>query len=838
MIPAWLGSLAWMLASSSVRAALVAAAVSLVLAALRVHSGSVRHAAWAMVLAAMLAMPVLPMIVPPIPIPLGAPGASNLAVTWLGDADPAASPGPDTSIGGPLSAPPAPATGARTAPATASATELTAAPPATRRTSDVPSFLAIVATCTYGVGLLYFLARLLAGWAATRRLVAASNPSGDVRTVIETAGVVVCESSRVAAPLTVGVFSRRVILPTAWRSWPEEQLRAVLAHECAHARRRDPLVALLAHVNRAVFWFHPLAWWLEHALAATAEQACDEVAVQATATPRRYAEVLLDIADSVRQRRGRVAWQGVGADGTGLLGQRIDRILRGELVREVSMTRKLLVAAGCAAAIVLVVACRAQQPPPAPLEPKLGLTEQMTAEKRRVEVQSAARALTAPQVAGLEAALKTNPEDLGTLRKLLTFYAPVKVKAPDGTWSATCAQVVGESACVEARRTHILWLIEHHPEDELAGDWGARIFINRAIDPLADPQGYEAAKKIWLDKTAPPDPSVAVLRNASWFFEVPDKALAEKMLLRLQAADPGGRWSAARGRLYAFVIMGSNASTPLNVVWTVDPAQAHGKHAQEVREKLARTTDVEMLLSAARHLDADMTGKLDFDPRALSRGCLERALQLDPSSSQARTMAVGAKVSERSRRLREILRDVPNEREYEVLSALPEAERFALLPWQAELTYMRAEGIDDWEKHDKAAAAAGWERSRKYAEDALRLAPKFEADPGYGSAVFRANVTLGTIAMRNGDKAKAVDYLRAAGKAPPSDELAYYSDGMWTRLAVPLLKYGERESVAEFLDRYARLSVIGRDRLAAGAADIRAGRMPDFYQYQTTQAGR
>jgi hypothetical protein len=328
---------------------------------------------------------------------------------------------------------------------------------------------------------------------------------------------------------------------------------------------------------------------------------------------------------------------------------------------------------------------------------------------------------------------------------------------------------------------------------------------------------------------------VDVLRNAASFFEVPDKALAETMMLRLQAADPKGHWSGALGRLYAFIIMGSNASTPLNVVWTVDLAAAHGKHAQDIRKKLADTTDVELLLAAASYLNHDMTGKLDFDPRPLAYSCVERALQLDPQSSRARAMMVRRKAEERGARLRDILKGVSRKAEYGVLSALPDAERFAFLPWHAEATYMAAEGIDDWERHDKAAATAGWERSRRYAEDVLRLAPKFRSDPNYGTAVFCANVTLGTIAMRNGDKATAVKYMHEATKAPGSEELAYSGDAMWTRLVVPLLKYGERESVADFLEHYAQINVLEHDRLTKDAADIRAGKMPMFYQSQVAR---
>ena len=48
------------LLEASVRVSLVAGAVGLVLLVARVRSSSVRHAAWAAVLCAMLLMPVLP----------------------------------------------------------------------------------------------------------------------------------------------------------------------------------------------------------------------------------------------------------------------------------------------------------------------------------------------------------------------------------------------------------------------------------------------------------------------------------------------------------------------------------------------------------------------------------------------------------------------------------------------------------------------------------------------------------------------------------------------------------------------------------------------------------
>ena len=67
----------------------------------------------------------------------------------------------------------------------------------------------------------------------------------------------------------------------------------MVAHERTHIRRRDPLIALAARVNRCVFWFHPLAWWLERKLASAAEFACDETASRACGAPAEYAQVLV-----------------------------------------------------------------------------------------------------------------------------------------------------------------------------------------------------------------------------------------------------------------------------------------------------------------------------------------------------------------------------------------------------------------------------------------------------------------------------------------------------------------------------------------------------------------
>src|SRR4029077_16816783 len=93
-----------------------------------------------------------------------------------------------------------------------------------------------------------------------------------------------------------------------------------------NAQRRDPLFRWLAALNRCIFWFHPLAWWLERKLAMLAEQACDVAAIACGHDPRDYSEYLLNQARAIHRAGARVAPQGA-AMGQGSLSKRIHCLL-------------------------------------------------------------------------------------------------------------------------------------------------------------------------------------------------------------------------------------------------------------------------------------------------------------------------------------------------------------------------------------------------------------------------------------------------------------------------------------------------------------------------------
>lgn len=97
-------------------------------------------------------------------------------------------------------------------------------------------------------------------------------------------------------PGVFGVFHPVLLLPTDVAGLLSPvQLQAVVAHELVHVRRRDNLWAAMHAIVQAIFWFHPLVWWLGGRLVAEREQACDEGVLAQGADAEDYAASILAV---------------------------------------------------------------------------------------------------------------------------------------------------------------------------------------------------------------------------------------------------------------------------------------------------------------------------------------------------------------------------------------------------------------------------------------------------------------------------------------------------------------------------------------------------------------
>ncbi len=157
------------------------------------------------------------------------------------------------------------------------------------------------------------------------------------------------------ASLEPGIFG--VLRPVM--VWPrgisdrleDAHLEAILVHELRHVRRRDNLAASIHMVVQAIFWFHPLVWWLGARLVEERERACDEEVLELGGEPQVYAESILKVCEFCVGSPLACVSGVTGAD----LKKRIVHIMTGKVARKLDFSRKVLLVTAAAAAIAVPV---------------------------------------------------------------------------------------------------------------------------------------------------------------------------------------------------------------------------------------------------------------------------------------------------------------------------------------------------------------------------------------------------------------------------------------------------------------------------------------------------
>ena len=212
-----------------------------------------------------------------------------------------------------------------------------------RRSPQAASFLlpAIWGLWAAGSGVL-----VLSWWRQWRRLRAVIRAASPVPLAI---GIPVRSSSSFLEPGVFGVFRPVLLLPDGLADHlAPAELEAILAHELSHVRRRDNLATVLHMVVEAVFWFHPLVWWLGARLMDERERACDEEVLRTGSKPKAYAEGILKVCERYLQSPLPCVAGVTGAN----LKKRIEAIMDNRPTFRMNLAKRL----GLAAAGVLAVA--------------------------------------------------------------------------------------------------------------------------------------------------------------------------------------------------------------------------------------------------------------------------------------------------------------------------------------------------------------------------------------------------------------------------------------------------------------------------------------------------
>lgn len=488
-----------------------------------------------------------------------------------------------------------------------SAAAQSAAPPPERPRVNWPAavYLAVAAL---------MLARMAAGAFRLRTLLRDSQPEQMAAAQdlehslgLKPGRIAVRSSARVTIPFTVGVRRPVILLPGDWRKWPEEKLRSVLAHELAHVARRDWLTARLAALNRALYWFHPAAWWLERRLAAEAEECADQMALAVLGDRQSYVETILDFARAVQARRLH------GLEATAMArssrtGKRLEKILAATRFASEPVGRTawvVLILAALPAVLAAALLVPAPQPPKAPPAPTAPPPAILFPSQQPLGDEEAAR---------LEASLQNEPNDDRSRFRLLNHYV-----------------AKGETSLA---RRHAMFLIEQLPESPYAVQatmlWAGVARRGESAEDI-----WQLAQ-IWKRHVAERPQSARVLSNAAnvltrtgEFFE------AESLLERARRLEPGDPfYTAALASLYANAIVGA---------WQGGP-----EFVQKARMELASTPDALLLAQAAEILLASAGQRRSAsDSKSLAaqeaearvkeaEKYLRRALLLDPENEAAK----------------------------------------------------------------------------------------------------------------------------------------------------------------------------------------------------------
>ena len=338
------------LAIPAARALALGVIAALGLVAFRVKTTSLRLFTWTAVLYAAIAMPGLQWMLPPLPIPAPA----FLKNAFFHDAAPATLSLDGVFVGDQKAGQSTTRKVAANATVTLHNKTLSlAAAPATS-----PSILSHIEWNAIAVGIYLavasiLLVRFFVGVVFGHRLLQTSTRIDEPNLTVSLASCAraarltriprAAESELISVPLTIGALRSTILLPADWREWDDAKLDAVLAHEVSHVARRDALTQRLSLLHRAIFWFSPLAWWLDRHLANLAEQASDEAALALGADRKDYARTLLEFFRALHAAPGRVWWQGV-AIAAGQAEQRVERILSWKGTVTMSIKKSIVVA--------------------------------------------------------------------------------------------------------------------------------------------------------------------------------------------------------------------------------------------------------------------------------------------------------------------------------------------------------------------------------------------------------------------------------------------------------------------------------------------------------------
>lgn len=93
--------------------------------------------------------------------------------------------------------------------------------------------------------------------------------------------VMLKESTKISGPMVYGYFKPIILFPLGLiQGLSMDEVEVILLHELAHLKRNDFLINIIINGLRAVYFYHPVFWWLQSQLDNEREFASDEMVME------------------------------------------------------------------------------------------------------------------------------------------------------------------------------------------------------------------------------------------------------------------------------------------------------------------------------------------------------------------------------------------------------------------------------------------------------------------------------------------------------------------------------------------------------------------------------
>lgn len=408
----------------------------------------------------------------------------------------------------------------------------------------------------------------------------------------------------------------------------------------------------------------------------------------------------------------------------------------------------------------------------------------------------------------LEQRLEADPTELVSRYRLLGYYyfaAPSEIGAPK---------------TVEARRRHVLWLIEHQPESDIAGSLEAG--IAPVEGPLGDAQGYAEGSRLWLQHLESRTATAVLFSHAARYHQVHDKAKTEQILLRGKEKFPVAApdFDAQLGYTYAMAVLGVSRLNHTGIPIAASPEEAASAFATKARKTLEQSSNATLVGIAGKILSqygtmmlamgTSKTGEMKLAERLLSRA--EKLQPDNPSWAEmlGQHLQTLAKLGPKAGGDASTLRRALGYMEKSLAQTSAPDWRMDRLREVAKLAFK----VGDYVK------------AERYAKELLTLADPHPQDEKYGAAWHDGHVVLGRLALKNKSPATAGEHLLKAGKTVGGSTLTSFGPNMG--LAKDLLEQGEKQVVIDYLRLCKNFWTGPRTPIDRWIQEIESGHQPEF----------